>query len=320
MSNLEGVPLLSIIIPCFKAARYLPENFRSIAKALGGRNDVEVIYAVNVSEGDDSLAILRGFIGGDPRFKAFSTPRQFKAGKTRYFGAGHAKGKYIGFIDADDTISEDYFDVITPYLEKNDLDLLGFTVSYMTNGKIRKSFMRPRISGDGKKLLSNLLVDLWVRAYSVTKIYRRELLFSSPIPISPMFEDTVFTAVVATRVRRFLVLPNCLYLYHKGLSQSLTAKKDALRYQEHAFAFILLRCYFDANGLDWANRLLRRFKIRSDLSLLYSKWRSKKDGMDPDGAKKAAFVYKAAMDLSKPVFESCPELVKIYEGCLKEAI
>lgn len=96
----ERSALVSIVIPAFNAARFIPETIRSVL-AQTHRN-LEVI-AVDDGSTDDTRDVLRTFCAMDDRIRLIE---QANAGVSaaRNAGARLARGTFIGFLDADDTM------------------------------------------------------------------------------------------------------------------------------------------------------------------------------------------------------------------------
>lgn len=89
---------VSVIIPVYNMARYLPKCLDSIvAQTL---SPIEII-AVNDGSADDSLTILEQYAVGHDNFVIFSQENQ-GAGPAKNSGIRMASGKYLIFMDPDD--------------------------------------------------------------------------------------------------------------------------------------------------------------------------------------------------------------------------
>ncbi len=115
--------LVSIVIPCYNAAKTLSRTINSIL--LQDYKNLEIIL-VNDGSVDDTLKIATRFANADPRFKIFSQPNS-GVSVARNNGLKKATGDYLLFLDADDNY-------ITPYaiskmvkgIEENDADMFVF--------------------------------------------------------------------------------------------------------------------------------------------------------------------------------------------------
>jgi glycosyltransferase involved in cell wall biosynthesis len=101
--------LISLIVPAYNEAKYLPRLLDSVEAALaayrGGRDGVEVIVADNAStDGTAEMAASRGCR------VVPAAPRSIAA--TRNAGARAARGDILAFVDADSRIHPETFNEI----------------------------------------------------------------------------------------------------------------------------------------------------------------------------------------------------------------
>ena len=94
---------ISVIIPVYNMARYLPECLDSIVRQT--LNDNEII-AVNDGSVDDSLLILKQYANEYKIITILSQQNQ-GAGVARNNGIRHARGKYIALCEGDDAWIDD---------------------------------------------------------------------------------------------------------------------------------------------------------------------------------------------------------------------
>ena len=90
-------PIVSIIMPCYNAAAYLPQSVGSVLSQTF--SDWELI-AVDDGSDDSTLNWLRAQT--DPRIQVLTQPNQ-GVSAARNTGLGLARGQYVAFLDADDT-------------------------------------------------------------------------------------------------------------------------------------------------------------------------------------------------------------------------
>jgi len=96
-------PLVSVIIPCYNQARFLPDAIGSlIAQSL---EDWECII-INDGSSDNTHEVALSFASSDQRIRYVEQKNQGLSG-ARNKGLDHAKGRYIQFLDADDLIEFD---------------------------------------------------------------------------------------------------------------------------------------------------------------------------------------------------------------------
>lgn len=104
-------PTVSVIMPCYNAAVHLPRSVGSVmAQTLA---DWELI-AVDDGSGDATWDVLRGF--GDSRIHPLRQANQ-GVSAARNAGLRGAQGKYVAFLDADDTWAEGFLATLVDALE-----------------------------------------------------------------------------------------------------------------------------------------------------------------------------------------------------------
>jgi succinoglycan biosynthesis protein ExoO len=90
-------PLISVILPVYNGAGYLPQAIRSVlAQSLG---DFELII-INDASTDGTAAVIKSC--HDPRVRLISLEENRGAGFCRDLAVENSQGRWITFIDADD--------------------------------------------------------------------------------------------------------------------------------------------------------------------------------------------------------------------------
>ena len=105
---MDTIPLISIIVPVYNTSAYLKDCLNSILNQT--IKDLEIIL-VNDGSTDDSDAICQEFQRRDKRIRYFCQSNQ-GVSSARNNGIAQSKGKYIGFVDSDDVISSDMYELL----------------------------------------------------------------------------------------------------------------------------------------------------------------------------------------------------------------
>ena len=112
-------PCVSIIIPVYNCEKYVLECLKSIACQTFGNFEALV---VNDGSDDNSENIIMNFVDKDNRFKLLTKENSGQS-SARNLGLRLAKGKYIAFLDSDDTIKPDFFEKLYKEAEEKELDV-----------------------------------------------------------------------------------------------------------------------------------------------------------------------------------------------------
>lgn len=95
----KGVPLVSVVMPCFNAEHHLA---RSIASVQAQTFQSWELIAVDDGSMDATGELLANFVAEDERIQKSSQPNQ-GVSAARNHGLALARGAYVAFLDADDT-------------------------------------------------------------------------------------------------------------------------------------------------------------------------------------------------------------------------
>ena len=110
---------VSVIVPVYNAADYLPRCLDSIMKQSG---NFEVII-VNDGSTDDTLSIMQKYADKYPNIRIINQKNE-GVSAARNAGLQAAKNKYITFIDADDWLEDNAFESAEVILKKDRPDIL----------------------------------------------------------------------------------------------------------------------------------------------------------------------------------------------------
>ena len=102
----EMKPLLSVVVPVYNAAKFLPHCLDSLCGQT--YRNLEIV-CVNDGSTDDSLAVLKKYASRDTRIKVI---RQENAGVSaaRNRGLDAATGELVTFVDADDWLEPNTYE------------------------------------------------------------------------------------------------------------------------------------------------------------------------------------------------------------------
>lgn len=123
-----ALPLISIIIPVYNAAKFLDQTIISCLKQDYPRLEIVLI---NDGSTDDSKIICEKYQKASAAMSSvsilfFNRPHQ-GVSATRNFGLDHFSGEYFCFLDADDLLAENFISTLYTLSRENNLD-------YITSG------------------------------------------------------------------------------------------------------------------------------------------------------------------------------------------
>lgn len=136
MDSNNRKPIISIIIPIYNTEDYLVDCFDSIINQ--SYRNFEVIL-VNDGSTDNSYKICQSYVTKDSRFRLFSKSNG-GVSSARNLGLTKAKGKWISFIDSDDSIKSGTLELVSKFKHIN-IDIIQF--GFIKHNKNRRKEFAP---------------------------------------------------------------------------------------------------------------------------------------------------------------------------------
>ncbi len=130
----DGIPLVSVIIPMFNSAKFIPQTLESLLYQT--INDFEVVIVDDCST-DNSVEVAESFTekfnNRGINLKVVRLPKNTGApGLPRNVGIQFACGKYISFLDSDDLYTKTALEEITKLAEKYQADVVHLNDTFTT--------------------------------------------------------------------------------------------------------------------------------------------------------------------------------------------
>ena len=203
-------PTISVIVPVYNVERYLPVCLESIVQQF--MDDYEVIL-VDDGSTDSSGAICNEYADRHPQFHVIHQQNQ-GISAARNTGIVESKGKYLLFLDSDDFLVPNSLSIMLELANKNNLDVLGFSLTYVTedcNEYPVKQSATPELaevmSGFDYMACNNYVAQVW------WYITRRELIVGNDIkfPVGHMLEDAAFNVRLFSKTQRMAQVPNLMF-------------------------------------------------------------------------------------------------------------
>lgn len=167
--KLKNNPLVSVIIPCYNAEKYVESAVRSIMNQF--YKNLEIIVTDDCST-DDTLEILQNLAKEDSRIKLYKNEANLRIVKTLNNMILQANGKYIARMDADDFSLPERIEKQVLFLEQNsDFSFCGTNVYKIDeNRKIVGKSVLPETFEDNK-----LFLKFYSTFYHPTVIFRSDV-------------------------------------------------------------------------------------------------------------------------------------------------
>lgn len=168
-----ATPLLSLIVPAYNAAHYIDESLGIILDKLTTLEQPFEVLVVCDGSTDGTPDCVRGIL--DPRIRILSYRQNRGKGYAICFGVANARGRYIGWLDADLDISPDVILDAVRRLEEHNVDAVIGSKRH-PDSQVHYPWKR-RVLSSGFQLLVRLLFRVSARDTQVgAKVFRGEML------------------------------------------------------------------------------------------------------------------------------------------------
>lgn len=209
--------MVSVIVPVFNTGKYLHKCLNSLLSQTD--SGIEIVI-VDDGSTDESPAICDAYA---KKYKNVVVIHQANKGvsSARNAGIEAATGEYIGFVDSDDYVKENYIEVMRKAMEEDGSDVaecnveresgekkeivLDMNREKLQGGQILKSLRRTN-----NKTFPEIYGPCWRRLFKAKIIKDNHLSFPPAIKIG---EDQVFLASYMDFVRCASSVPDALYVY-----------------------------------------------------------------------------------------------------------
>lgn len=134
---MEATPLVSVVIPAFNRESTLDACIRSVISQT--YKNLEVIV-INDNSSDDTKSVIEKYAAQDSRVFLINKKDSGKLMQVRKMGIEAAHGKYIQYLDSDDTLCEEkVIEYLVNKAETTHADMVVAPFFYCVDGTLQKS-------------------------------------------------------------------------------------------------------------------------------------------------------------------------------------
>lgn len=236
---------VSVIIPVYNTEKYIERCLDSLVNQT--LNELEIICVDDGSD-DKSLEILNSYAQKYSNIKVLNQNHK-RQGAARNLAFSQAQGEYIGYVDSDDWVDENYYEKLYSSAKKYDSD-----VALATNVRIGSGKTKKRLNIEKEKFVTSLQDKLDINnqyrnACPTNKIYRKSLLEEHEIsfPEDMYCEDKIFTLKALYYANGVVAVPDIYYYYFRNSESTVKASKyrQAMKIDENKARMSMLKFLID---------------------------------------------------------------------------
>lgn len=216
-------PCVSIIIPVYNTEKYIRNCLESVIKQT--YSNIEII-CINDASTDKGWDVVEEFALEDSRFKLIKFSENYGLSKARNAGIQAASGKYVLFLDSDDSLSLEAVAGLCEAAENDNCEIVYYDVEYLYENPDLASmyFLKGHIGEYDGRVMSGLEAfdefqhadnpPLLVAVLAFTKrefLLENDLFFYEGI----VHEDVLFIFQTFLRAKQIKFLGRPYYKYYR---------------------------------------------------------------------------------------------------------
>ena len=216
---------VSIIVPIYNVEKYIERCLISLINQT--LKDIEIII-INDQTPDNSMEICKEYAKRDKRIKIIENKKNIGLGLTRNKGIKIATGDYVAFIDSDDFVDNNFYEMLYKKIKVTNTDACFARFIKCYNEKIYlKNYSYPKIDSDSpilkkeeaiiKLLESNSNNEHYINSSVCKSLYKRSIINKYNIKYSNekefLAEDILFNLDYLKYCKSISICKNTNYYY-----------------------------------------------------------------------------------------------------------
>lgn len=270
-SQQAGAPRLSVIVPFYDVEEFLEDCLASIAGQTF--RDLEVIM-VDDGSTDCSAEIARSYVERDPRFVLLHSDNK-GPGAARNLGIERAQGELIGFVDGDDVVPHNAYELLVHSIEESGSDMISGGVQRLGRTGLRRSALHSRAIRSNRTATHitktpRLLYDVTMWNKVIRKSFWDAHEFRFPEGV--LYEDIRLAIQIHCLARRVDVLTDVIYYWRERGQGNLSItqrRTDIGNFQDRVEALLAIDTFLRSNGSRALLRRHQRKALANDLLLYF---------------------------------------------------
>ena len=203
------MPKVSVIVPFYNVEGYIEKCLETLVNQT--LKDIEIIL-VNDGSKDRSVDIVKKFMKEYPDKIVYLEKQNGGLADARNYAIPYAKGEYIAFLDSDDYVEEDMYQLMYELAKKESSDMVECNFIWEYPDKKREDI--------GEIYIGQFEMLEKVRVVAWNKLIKREILEKNKIefPKGLQYEDVEFTYKLVPFINKvsFVKKPCVHYVQREG--------------------------------------------------------------------------------------------------------
>lgn len=248
------MPLISIVIPCYNAENYVDHCMQTVTNQTIGIENLEIIL-VNDGSSDHTLEKLQKWEQRFPsQITIISYEQNMRQGTAKNIGIQYATADYIGFVDIDDWIEENMYELLYEKAKEHSYDV------------VRGKYTHSNQFNDGQIVNNNPRNDqhyecpqkggFYIHSYTdkgnngqfgflPTGIYKKSIITDNDIqfPEGLSYEDNYWGSLFFYYAKNIYIVDQIVYHYFTNLNSTTTGRNSPRHFDRLEIEMLKLEAY-----------------------------------------------------------------------------
>ncbi|TXJ35248.1 glycosyltransferase [Brachyspira pilosicoli] len=238
-----NIPYVSIIVPVYNTGKEL--LIRCLDSLINQTlKNIEIIIVNDCSPLEEDDIVCKDYANKDKRIKYIYNKENMGSGGARLEGLKYVTGYSTAFVDSDDYLKLEAYDIALFSMFFYDVDIVSFGF-YKIQSKINEVYL------GNFSVYNNVLkyfINDYVHVFLWNKLYKSSLILNSDKKLMPdnlIGEDRVFNFYVFSKAESLSLIPISLYYYDRNTknSQTLITEKKYITETLYAYDIIIKENY-----------------------------------------------------------------------------
>lgn len=223
---------VSVVIPCYNAAKWLPKCFLSLVGQTIGVENIQLIFVDDAStDGGETWGLLCEFERAYPEsILIIRLEQNRRQGGARNAALRYVEGEYLAFVDADDFVAEDWLARVYEQAVRENADLIQY--EYFCYTEKTGAFLPGRLVCEETFCIDTaeerraFLISEKITYGCWNKLYRSSVVRQAGVSYAEhvVYEEPLFVYPLLFYGKRFVVMKEPFYYYRQN--ETGTMRRD----------------------------------------------------------------------------------------------
>lgn len=214
-------PTVSVIIPAYRAAMYLPEAVERLKRQdLGEAFEVIII---DDGSGDDTGDVVRMLAAQHPFVRPIVLTQNVGVARARQRGVAEATGEYLWFVDADDAWPDSALRTLLEAVRRDRADVAVASAEFVYQSGGRRALPAPDSPPVTGRDAFRMLMRGRITGHLWNKLFRREVMAAASFAPARVQSDLIMTADALAHAGRVAFTPDTVYEYRLRAGSVITS-------------------------------------------------------------------------------------------------